>query len=58
VVLFKQGEGPRVLKFHLGLITDHMVYEAELVGLLLVLHLLCDERDVDQAIVRLDNQCK
>ena len=55
-MLFKRGEGPRVLKFHLGSITHHTVYEAELVGLLLALHLLRDKRDVDQAIVRLDNQ--
>ena len=35
---------------------DHMVYEVELVGLMLALHLLRDERDVGGAVVRLDNQ--
>ena len=37
-VLFQQDKVPRVLRFHLGTAPDHMVYEVELVGLLLVLH--------------------
>ena len=45
-VLFRQDREPRVLRFHLGMAADHTVYEAELIGLLLALHLLHDERDV------------
>ena len=45
-VLFRQDKEPRVLRFHLGMAANHMVYEAELIGLLLALHLLRDERDV------------
>ena len=56
VVLFIQGEEPKVVRFHLGTTADHTVYEAELMGLLLALHLLCSEQDVTRAIIRLDNQ--
>ena len=56
VVLFMQGEESNVLRFHLGTIADHTVYEAELMGLLLALHLLRSERDVTRAVIRLDNQ--
>ena len=45
-VLFWRGKEPRVLRYHLGMVADHTVYEVELVGLLLALHLLRDERDV------------
>ena len=45
-VLFRWGKEPRVLRYYLGTVADHMVYEVELIGLLLVLHLLHDERDV------------
>ena len=55
-MLFMQDNEPKVVRFHLGTIADHTVYEAELVGLLLALHLLRSERDVTRAIIRLDNQ--
>ena len=55
-VMYRMGRGPRVLRYHLGLLTDHTVFEAEAVGLLLALHMLKYERDAPQAIVRLDNQ--
>lgn len=45
--LLRCGKESRVLRFHLGTTTDHMVYKAELVGLLLVLHLLHKEREVN-----------
>ena len=45
-VLFRRNREPKVLRFHLGTATDHTVYEAELIGLMLALHLLRDERDV------------
>ena len=43
-VLFMQGEEPKVMRFHLRTIADHTVYEAELVGLLLALHLCTVQR--------------
>ena len=46
VVLFQRNREPRVLRFHLGTATDHTVYEVELVGLLLALHLLRNKRDM------------
>ena len=56
VAMFKWDEEPRVVRFHLGSIADHTVYEAELAGLLLALHLLQNEQSVTRAVIRLDNQ--
>ena len=55
-VMYRTGRGPRVLRYHLGPLTDHTVFEAEAVGLLLALHMLKYECDAPRAIVRLDNQ--
>ena len=55
-VLFMQGDKPKVVRFHLGTIADHTVYKAELVGLLLALHLLRSEQDVTRAVICLENQ--
>jgi len=40
VVLYSQGQDMRVLRYHLGALLKHMVFEAEAVGVLLALHLL------------------
>ena len=37
---YKEGRETKVLHFHLGALTDHAVFEAEAVGILLALHLL------------------
>ena len=55
-VLLMQGEEPKVWRFHLGAIADHTVYKAELMGLLLALHLLRSKRGVTRTIIHLDNQ--
>ena len=39
-VMYRPGRGPRVLRFHLGPLTDHTVFEAEAVGVILALHML------------------
>ena len=39
-VLYREGISPRVLRYSLGTLVQHMTYEAEAVGLLLALHLL------------------
>ena len=54
-VLLMQGEEPKVTRFHLGAIADHTVYKAELMGLLLALHLLRSEQGVTRTIIHLDN---
>ena len=55
-VMYWTGRGLRVLRYHLGPLTNHTVFEAEAVGLLLALHMLKYECDAPWAIVRLDNQ--
>ena len=55
-VMYRRGQGPRVLRYHLGSLTEHTVFEAEAVGLLLALHMLKYERDIPWAVIRLDNQ--
>ena len=55
-VMYRLGWGPRVLRFHLGPLTDHTVFEAEAVGVILALHMLHFECDAKQAIIQLDNQ--
>ena len=54
-VLFIQGGDPKVVRFHLGTTADHTVYEAELVGLLLALHLLRGKQGMTRAVIHLDN---
>jgi hypothetical protein len=55
-VMYRPGQGPRVLRFHLSPLTDHTVFEAEAVGVILALHMLHFERDTKRAIIQLDNQ--
>ena len=55
-VMYKPGRGPQVLRFHLGPLTDHTVFEAEAVGVILALHMLHFEHDAKRAIIQLDNQ--
>ena len=43
-VLTRAGKPPRVLHMHLGTENEHTVHEAELVGMLLGLHLISTER--------------
>ena len=45
-----------MLHYHLGALTDHTVFEAEAVGVLLALHLLRFEWDATKAIILIDNQ--
>lgn len=42
-VLLRHTRPPRTLHFHLGKLSHHSVYEAELVGLLLAIHLISTE---------------
>ncbi|KAF8597945.1 hypothetical protein BDV93DRAFT_451977, partial [Ceratobasidium sp. AG-I] len=55
-VLIKQGAMDKTAKFHLGPDTEHEVYEAELIGLQLALHLLSQEREVRKVEIYVDNQ--
>ena len=43
-VILKPGQQPRILHYHLGSDTEHTVQEAELVGLLLGIHLIKTEK--------------
>jgi len=43
VVLYRRGVEASTLWFHMDLITEHTVFEVEVVGVLLVLHLLKSE---------------
>jgi ribonuclease HI len=56
VVLVRNGELDKVLKVQLGRDTKHKVYEAELVGLQLALHLIQDTGWIDSVAIFTDNQ--
>ena len=56
-VLKRTGNPDRVLKFHLGTTEQHTVYEAELVGMILGLHLIKTEpRNKVKCALSVDNQ--
>ena len=57
-VLIRKGRHTRTLHFHLGPSTEHTVHEAELVGILLGLHLLRTEKKKGnaQVMIGMDNQ--
>jgi ribonuclease HI len=55
-VLTREGREDQVLKVHLGPDSEHEVYEAEVLGLQLGLHLLERERWVDDAVIFTDSQ--
>jgi hypothetical protein len=56
-VLFRAGKQPRTLHYHLRTEEEHMVFEAEEVGLMLAVWLLATERDLTFLIsILVDNQ--
>jgi ribonuclease HI len=55
-ILMENGQCKGTLRARLGDTSDHMVYEAELVGLILAVHLLKKVRCLDQATIGVDNQ--
>ena len=55
-VMYKRGRESKTVRYHIGALMDHTVFEAEAIGLLLVLHLLSFERDARKVKIRLDNQ--
>lgn len=56
-ILLRQGKPARILKLHLGTAEEHTVYEAELVGLLLGLHLISTETNGRKScVIGADNQ--
>ncbi|KAF8835398.1 hypothetical protein BDN67DRAFT_992462 [Paxillus ammoniavirescens] len=46
-VLYNGARRPRILRYHLGMTEEHTVYESEVVGLSLAIHLLVTERDLE-----------
>ena len=55
-VLIQQGKETRTLHYHLGTTEHHTVFEAELVGLLLGLHLIKTEKTRTSYALGADNQ--
>ena len=55
-VLIQQGKAPRTLHYHLGTTEHHMVFEAELVGLILGLHLIKTVKTRTSYVLGADNQ--
>jgi len=56
-ILIRKNRPDRMLHFHLGQEAEHTVHEAELVGLLLALHLLKTEKRSNTAcMIAVDNQ--
>lgn len=54
--LYRGQAPPRVLRYHLGPLTQHTTYEAEAVGTTLAMHLLEAERNYGKVTIRIDNQ--
>ena len=55
-ILYKDGDRPRTLRYHLGPLMEHTTFEAEAIGLLLALHLLRRVPGAWKVAIRLDNQ--
>ena len=55
-VLFLDGLEVRSVHYQLGSLTQHTTYEAEVIGVLLALELLCQEQRAHMASIKLDNQ--
>src|SRR6266481_8557687 len=55
-VMCKWGQRDKILRYSLGTLTEHTVFEAEAVGVLMALHLLRSEWGIRRATIHLDNQ--
>ena len=55
-VLFHDSQEIQSLRYQLGPLMHHTTYEAEVVGVLLVAELICKERVVHTATIRLNSQ--
>jgi hypothetical protein len=56
-ILIRKNRPNCMLHFHLGLEAEHTVYEAELVGLLLAMHLIGSEKcSMTSCCIAIDNQ--
>ena len=56
-VLQREGKQDRTLKLHLGTMEQHTVYEAELVGMIMGLHLIKTEaKNKTKCVLNVDNQ--
>jgi ribonuclease HI len=56
-VLIRNGQEPRMLRYHLGTDEEHTVFEGEMVGLTLAVHLLATEENITYPTsILVDNQ--
>lgn len=55
-ILYKNGEKISTLRYHLGRSNKHIVFEAELVGIMLGLHLLMKANSLQGMTVAMDSQ--
>lgn len=55
-MLVRNSQPDRTTRYHLGPDTEHEVYEAEIIGVQLALHLLSEERGVGKVDIYVDNQ--
>ena len=55
-ILRKDNKTTKALQFHLGPATQHTVYEGELVGILLALHMVARNTTLSSIIIYTDNQ--
>src|SRR6266481_5437211 len=56
VVMCKWGKRDKILRYSLGTLMEHTVFEAEAVGVLMALHLLRNKWGIRRATIHLDNQ--
>ena len=55
-VMYRRGRESKTVRYHIGALIDHMVFEVEAIWLLLVLHLLRFKQDARKVKIQLDNQ--
>jgi len=56
-ILTRKDKPDHILHFHLGSNTEHTVYDAELVGMVLAMHLIATKkRSATQCLIAVDNQ--
>ena len=55
-VLYRRGQEVKSLRYSLGSLEHHTTYEAEIVGVILALHLLLEDEEAELASIKLVNQ--
>ena len=55
-ILYHCGHEVKLLRYQLGSLECHTTYEAEIIGVILALHLIREDGEAEMASIKLDNQ--